>query len=1122
MAKKILLLMLTLALVLGTVISFTACDEEPEEPTCTAHADADKNNKCDSCGADYTAPCTEHTDENKDHNCDYCGESCTVECTTHTDENEDKLCDYCGLNLDPGTPDIPCTRHADTDGDLKCDFCGKDMPCAECVDTDNNGKCDRCGKDVVTEKPDCTECVDANTDGKCDVCGKDVVPDTPACTDHTDTDKNHKCDKCGADYTAPCTEHTDTDKNDKCDYCGAAVACDECTDANSDGKCDVCGKDVAVGAVLITGGEAKFQIVVQSGVTSEVIRAANELAKTIKDLGGGTVNVVFDEASSIAKYEVFFGEVTSRGEKYHVNPYQYGKDGYAITAIDDKVSIVGGCEDTLLDAIKEFKEKVLKIRRNTSVLTDVTMTEAMNIIEKQDGYKVDDVTFAGVGIREFVIGVDLTDFNENEIALAIRENLYDKMGVWLPIVSFEAENEHVIRVDLVKPKQASANGFDIDIKDGNVSFVCGFQNKFSEQAIAFIRTKILNSGSTSVTFAEGFHYDVDVRNIYYSDYGAVGDGVTDDFFAIMAAHEEANAWGHTVHAGSKDRGGAGFTYYFGKGSGSNTITIGTDTYWHGCRFIWDDSEIAAPPYIPNTNTPTGERGDDEYYASIFQFVPEKSSISYSGSRMPFTSLYEGATDLGGWAPGERVLIQIYNSNIKHFIRYGANQNNGSSQNEILVIEADGTIAEETPVQWSYDVVTSMTVRYISDEPVTLSGADTQGEFAFIDTIVNDAESYYTYYKRNFLVTRSNVTIERLQHKILEEDERDSGAPYSGFIQINNCNDIIVQDCDFQCPKGYSTTGAAGTPVGMGSYEFTATSSNNVLWRRCTQSNFYQPDGSVKYDGMVGTNYCKNLTYDEMFVCSFDAHCGTYNATVTNSTIEHLNFIGEGTVTIKNTKLYTDGAAGVLNLRSDYGSTWEGNVIIDGLTLYKHKNATSTISICIATYTNHDFGYITHLPEKIEINNIKTVTYDFDNDAPGGRKEWIVDENTLPIYLARNLASYTYVDISDPNADMEKKPNDLKACTCGTFNDTDGDGLCENLVTSDDGGRQVKCAKPETVDNTTNLNPYMPIEEVYITNSPGVTFIFHKTPQFQDMKVYIDGEQYDWWDNPTVTIPEATE
>ena len=64
------------------------------------------------------------------------------------------------------------------------------------------------------------------------------------------------------------------------------------------------------------------------------------------------------------------------------------------------------------------------------------------------------------------------------------------------------------------------------------------------------------------------------------DFGAVGDGVTVDFFAIKACHEVANEYGHTVHADGPDK-----VYYIGNYLNAydnpSSIIIQTDTNWHG-------------------------------------------------------------------------------------------------------------------------------------------------------------------------------------------------------------------------------------------------------------------------------------------------------------------------------------------------------------------------------------------------------------------------------------------------------------------------------------------------------------------------------------------------------------
>ena len=71
MKKKLICLVLTLAMMLSCALVFTSC----EQP-CTEHKDLDKNGKCDTCGADVepeSGDC-EHVDADENGKCDECGE----------------------------------------------------------------------------------------------------------------------------------------------------------------------------------------------------------------------------------------------------------------------------------------------------------------------------------------------------------------------------------------------------------------------------------------------------------------------------------------------------------------------------------------------------------------------------------------------------------------------------------------------------------------------------------------------------------------------------------------------------------------------------------------------------------------------------------------------------------------------------------------------------------------------------------------------------------------------------------------------------------------------------------------------------------------------------------------
>ena len=327
---------------------------------------------------------------------------------------------------------------------------------------------------------------------------------------------------------------------------------------------------------------------------------------------------------------------------------------------------------------------------------------------------------------------------------------------------------------------------------------------------------------------------------------------------------------------------------------------------------------------------------------------------------------------------------------------------------------------------------------------------------------------------------------------------------------------MIDNCELQCPKIYYTEGSGGGKVSMGSYELGAATSTNITWQNCTQSNLYKEDGSMQTNGMVGTNYCKNITYINMEICSFDAHCGTYNATLIDSTCEHINFIGEGTIYLENVTILANPAGSGLVLRSDYGSTWQGDLIIKGLNMkYYTRNDFTLID---ARWTNHFFGYQTYLPTNIWLENVRITKIDWEIDDQGNRIEWEVPvEQMYPLKLYSHLHDYTALDISNPNADCTTYPtDDIISCQCDSgFNDTTGDGICDN----------AKCGMPKVADYTMNMNPFITTKKLYIKDCPGLTLKLPKIPAFKLMEVFVYSEEaedyvgFDWWDSGEVSFPK---
>lgn len=415
--------------------------------------------------------------------------------------------------------------------------------------------------------------------------------------------------------------------------------------------------------------------------------------------------------------------------------------------------------------------------------------------------------------------------------------------------------------------------------------------------------------------------------VRYSDFGARGDGKTDDIDAIAATHAFANMHSLPVKTDT------GATYYIsGK---ARTAIIGTDTDFGKAAFIIDDTKVE------NMN------------ASVFIVGSSLRSFKPEG----ITSLRRNQEKLDLTLAGP-CLITVVNANVKQYIRFGLNQNNGSPQTDIFVVDKNGNVDMNAPIIWDFDQITDIKALPIDETPLQITGG-------LFTTIANQAESKYTYYSRNIAIRRSNVVVDGLEHRITGEG--DHGAPYGGFLNIGECTYVTVRNTVLTGHKTYSTIGAAGKPVSMGSYDLLVNRALNVSFLNCSQTNDIN---DVLYWGILGSNFSKNLLYDGCSFSRFDAHQGVANATIRNSTLGHMgiNAIGSGVFTVENSTVL---ARSFINLRSDYGSTWQGELVIRNCVFKPADGKPVSASLINGNYTGlHDFGYTCYMPERITIENLK--------------------------------------------------------------------------------------------------------------------------------------------------------
>jgi hypothetical protein len=128
--------------------------------------------------------------------------------------------------------------------------------------------------------------------------------------------------------------------------------------------------------------------------------------------------------------------------------------------------------------------------------------------------------------------------------------------------------------------------------------------------------------------------------------------------------------------------------------------------------------------------------------------------------------------------------------------------------------------------------------------------------------------------------------------------------------------------------------------------------------------------------------------------------GVANATIRNSTLGHqgINAIGSGTFTVQNSTVY---GISFINLRSDYGSTWQGEFVIRNCVFVPAGGRPTSASLIGGSYSGqHDFGYTCYMPERITIDRLHIK----DSNHPGNYQGPAIFAN-----FNRNFTDASYVE-----------------------------------------------------------------------------------------------------------------
>ncbi len=954
---------------------------------------------------------------------------------------------------------------------------------------------------------------------------------------HKDKDKDGLCDECDE-----CTGHEDDDEDGLCDYCDEEME-------------DEGGEPSGDGIALTQDGELLFSVVLGDDITSSIKMSLDDIVEALDELGV-TLDVSTDKNGKEADIEVLVGTVTSRGKEYNYDKHTLGYEGYAITAIDEtKIVVTGGSDEALYTAFTKFFEDYLGFGSDMDEIEDFVFTEEFDEVAVQDDYRITSVKIDGNDARDYTISRDRADGVTDALAVKLQSFLYEQAGIWLDIVNPADAGEKTIGFRVVEKGKAGAKGFRVIIDDGNLLLECAHKTKFDEMFNEFYSVFSRQSGSITL---EEFESDKDITCVYYKDYGAVGDGKTDDTAAIRAAHQEANESNQTVY------GEKGKTYLITKCS--KPIEIKTETDWRGATFIFDATTFKAEDSgnvfliandLPSFNI---SNQNDEILKNINNAKDENGlvirGIDHGDSQT--TKLDVGVR--------EPLMLKVYNSEARTYIRWGTDTK-GDEQCEIVIVDENGNLDPSTPFLLDYEKVTKIVAYRISATPISVKNATIISR----NSLVNLLGGYKTL-SHGIEVTRPNTTIENITHKIENEyaydvptrmDEKTglwydvssegfkyeknkggkygftkdgkaydgsdvrqfTGYSYTGIINVSSAHNTLVKNCVFQARYHYEE----------GTYDISCSYSNQTEFRNCTQSNFFMKDENGNdtkqanigtYWGISGTNYCKNLYFVDSTLTRFDAHCGVFNGGVKGGKISVIRLIGGGTFTLDGVEFYARQTP--IQLREDYGATFNGTLIIKDVYFRDIWNNFSqkkdwNMTLIDAPTANHYNGYIAHFPNII-IENIEVETT--------GEKVWLTTLNNQTFITdgKYDLPSRCIIrdNVHDPDMLGEffystKKPNiveeepdkfpHLAGRTKNTkLKPTEYKKLTANeYMVVDNGGTYIIVAT-----HAKNVQPYAPPEFIKINmessknmNGKSLKLVMYKSSFFDNTEITDDGKVIEW-------------
>ncbi|WP_017260060.1 hypothetical protein [Pedobacter arcticus] len=454
---------------------------------------------------------------------------------------------------------------------------------------------------------------------------------------------------------------------------------------------------------------------------------------------------------------------------------------------------------------------------------------------------------------------------------------------------------------------------DNSLKEGDQAHTSGFYDAGDGGGAAYliIKTKEKVDEGELISLNNGLTAKlINVAQVNYRVFGAKSDGKSDDGVQIRKAHNYANKNNLPVSNLSGD-------FWITE---SNHIRIQTDVNWGNSIFHINEKY--------NTSTSRFVIESKEESRRITLTDLEKQSFLKQ-----LKSKTRNIAELTDYANS---LVVIIDSNQKAGARQGGNATAGKSQQDFFYVETDGRVMGEVFLEFSD--YTSLTAYPAEKSYLTMEG----GTF-FLSGQGPDEQSGK--YMANGIQIQRSRTILKNQWLGIEQGNKDiARRPRSGFYNLSRVFDVQLENIRL-LPWEKTRGGDKLLNVPQGTYGISGSVMMNVVFKNITAEA-----GKIHW-GIFGTNYVKNLRVERCFLNRFDVHSFGWNITIVDSEFgqKGVTVTGGGELRVENTSAYQNN---FISFRPDYGSRWDGDIVIKNCKLYPiHQGSSAIIS-----YNAKDLDY----------------------------------------------------------------------------------------------------------------------------------------------------------------------